>query len=111
MFLYWVVIITGVLKVGSTFVPCTIKTLAVTSFFNCAPTTLRQFRDKNSKESSVREWKKAYPNEVNEKCKSANLCTEVFVMALPSKKRGRPPVLGEKLDKYLQEAIAHTVYV
>ena len=64
--------------------------------------SLRQFREKNLKESSVREWKKAYLNELKENCKSAKLGKEVLVTALSSKKRGRPPLLGEKLDKYLQ---------
>ena len=55
----------------------------------------------------MREWKKPYLNKLKEKFKSAKVGKEVFVMAPPSKKRGRPPLLGEKLDKYLQEAIVH----
>ena len=32
---------------------------------------------------------------------------EVTVTALPSEKAGRLPLLGEKLDKYLQEMTVH----
>ena len=69
--------------------------------------TVRHFKGKNLKESSVRDWKKAYEKELNKKCLCAKPGVEILVTSLPSKKRGRPPLLGEKLDKYLQEIIVH----
>ena len=68
---------------------------------------LKHFREKDLKESSVRDWKKAYEKELRDRCKRASPGEEVAVVALCSKKRGRPPLLGEKLDKYLQEIISY----
>lgn len=65
----------------------------------------RHFKDKNVKESSIRDWKKAYEIEVNEKCKRAKPGEPVVVTTLPGKKRGRPPVLGVTLDEQLQKRI------
>ena len=65
---------------------------------------VRHFKDKDVKESSVRDWKKLYEKELKERLRSAGV-EEVRVESLPGKTRGRPPLLGEKLDKYLQEII------
>ena len=65
---------------------------------------VRRFKDKALKESSVRDWKKAYEKQLRKHCRCV-LPGGVIVTALPSKKAGRPPLLGEKLDKYLQEII------
>ena len=52
----------------------------------------------------MRDWKKLYEKELKERLRSAGV-EEVRVESLPGKTRGRPPLLGEKLDKYLQEII------
>ena len=72
---------------------------------NGVSATVRRFKDKNLKESSVRDWKKAYEKELKEKTKCALFGEEVVIRELPLKKRGRPPLLGEKVDKLLQEMI------
>ena len=64
---------------------------------------VRHFQDKDS---SVRDWKKLYEKELKERCKLAKLGEVVEVVTLPVKVHGRPTLLGEKLDKYLQQMIA-----
>ena len=49
---------------------------------------VRYFKEKDLKESSIRDWKKAYEKEVNEKCKFAKPGETVIVKALSTKKRG-----------------------
>uniref|UniRef100_A0A1X7U120 DDE-1 domain-containing protein n=1 Tax=Amphimedon queenslandica TaxID=400682 RepID=A0A1X7U120_AMPQE len=66
---------------------------------------LRNFKGKDLKDSSVRDWKNMYEKELKEKSKSAGVGEDVRVVSLPGITRGRPPLLGEKLDKYLQEII------
>ena len=47
-----------------------------------------------------------YEKELKKKFKNAgNGDVEVQVHSLPGKPRGRPPLLGEKLNNYLQETI------
>ena len=65
---------------------------------------MRRLKEKGVKETSVKDWKKAYGKELKERCKCAAL-EDVRVESLPCKKCGRPPLLSEKLDKYLQELI------
>ena len=65
---------------------------------------VRGFKDKDVKESSVRDWNKLFEKELKERLRSAGV-EEVRVESLPCQTRGRPPLLGEKLDKYLQETI------
>ena len=60
---------------------------------------------KNLKESTIRDWKKAYDKKSKEKCKCVSPGQAVVVTTLPTKRRGRPPLLSERLDKYLQEMI------
>ena len=55
------------------------------------------------KESSVRDWKKVYLKELKSKVISATPGKEITIESLPVKQRGRPPLLGVKLDMYLQE--------
>ena len=57
------------------------------------------------RESTIRDWKKAYDKELKEKCKCVSPGEAVVVTTLPTKRHGRPPLLGEMLDKYLQETI------
>ena len=59
------------------------------------------------KESSVRDWKKLYEQKLNRKCSEASSrkLQDVAVKELPRKKCGWPPLLGEKLDGYLQDLI------
>ena len=52
------------------------------------------------KESTIRTWKTKYLAEVNLKKQSGEL--DVSVTSLCTKKRGRPLMLGEKLDKEVQ---------
>ena len=66
---------------------------------------VRRFKDKELKESSVRDWKKAYLKELKSKVISATPGKEITIESLPVKQRGRPPLLGVKLDMYLQEII------
>ena len=66
---------------------------------------VRRYKDKNLKESSVRDWRNSYQKELAERSKMAKIGEEVCVDALPGKKRGKPPLLGEKLDGHLQEII------
>ena len=63
---------------------------------------VRHFKDKDVKDSSLRNWKKKYEKELKVRSRNAGVGEEVQVDSLPGKARGRPPLLGEKLDKYLQ---------
>ena len=64
---------------------------------------VRHFQGKNVKESSVRDWKKIYEKELKDKRKNATPGITIEIASLPSKKQGRPPLLGYKLDQLLQE--------
>lgn len=66
---------------------------------------VRKFSEKNLKESSVRDWQNLYIKELQEKRKNAKIGKVVCVNVLPIQKRGKPPLLGEKLDRYLQQVI------
>ena len=66
---------------------------------------LQHFKGKDLKASTVRDWKKAYEVTLLEKRKSAEPGKAVTVNSLDGKKRGRPPLLGTKLDLLLQERI------
>ena len=62
----------------------------------------RHFKGKSLKESTVRDWMKLYRKELKNKSKLAKVGELVRVEAIPAKKHGNPPLLGEKLDVYLQ---------
>ena len=66
---------------------------------------VRHFKEKNVKESTVRDWKKIYERVLKEKCAIAEPGDEVTVLSLPCKPRGRPTLLGENLDKDLQQLV------
>ena len=66
---------------------------------------VRHFKDQNVKDSSVRDWRRTYEKELKQKSRAGAPVGEVQVMSLPGKMRGRPPLLGGKVDKYLQEII------
>ena len=66
--------------------------------------TLRHFKDINLKETSVRDWKRAYEKELKSKC-AMETGTDAGVKELLSKKRGRPPMIGQKADEYLRKVI------
>ena len=53
---------------------------------NGVASVVRKFKDKNLKESSVRDWQDAYIKELQDKQKTAKLGEEVIVDVLPSKK-------------------------
>ena len=54
----------------------------------------------------VRDWRNLYQMELKEKVKCAGSVSEsVVVKALPVKKRGRPPIISNKLDRVLQDMI------
>ena len=55
------------------------------------------------KESSVRTWKVKYQKELQRKRQAGE--TDLSVKSLPSKKRGRPLLLGEKMDKEVKSYI------
>jgi len=58
----------------------------------------REF-EKDLKENTVRDWVKAYNKELQSKCASTETGGDLAVTKLPSKKRGRPFLLGEKVDR------------
>ena len=60
---------------------------------------VKEFDKKNLKESSVRDWQDAYLKDFKEKSQEAKSGEKVVVTALSSKKRGRPVLLGSKLDE------------
>ena len=66
---------------------------------------VRKFNDKGVKESTIRGWRRLYEEELHSMSGAASFSEEVVVSSLPSKKRGRPPVLGKNLDEMLQEII------
>ena len=72
---------------------------------NGVPKALIHFKEKKVREASVRDWKRAYENELKTKCKSAKIGEAITVRSLPAKKRGRPPILGEKMDQSLRDII------
>ena len=47
------------------------------------------------------DWKKIYEKELKTKSKDSEPGTAVTIKSLLSKKRGRPPLLGEAMDKSL----------
>ena len=58
----------------------------------------------------MRDWKKIYEKELKSKVSGSIASTsqdgtKVVVDKLPSKKRGRPPLIGEKADEYLKKVI------
>ena len=57
------------------------------------------------KDSSIRDWRNLYVKELEEKRKMAKIGEEVSVTTLSTKKRGKPPLLGERLDIHLQQLI------
>ena len=72
---------------------------------NGVPKALRYFKEKELKESTVRDWKKAYELNLWEKRKSMEPEKAVIVSTSDGRKRGRLPLLGTKLDLILQEGI------
>jgi len=68
----------------------------------------RKFKERyNLAERSVREWRDLYRRElaikVEEAKREGKVGEEIRIDVLPSKKRGKPPLLGESLDCHLQE--------
>ena len=66
---------------------------------------MRKFKERNLKESSVRDWRNLYIRELQEKRKKAKIGEVVCVNALSVQKHVKPPLLGEKLDTHLQQLI------
>ena len=60
------------------------------------------FKELKLKETSVRDWKKAYLKELKGKRESSAPGDAVTINKLPAKRRGRPPLIGEKLDESLR---------
>ena len=56
-------------------------------------------------ENSVRDWRDLYRRELTIKSKEVKVGEEICIDALLSKKQGKPPLLGEKLDCHLQGKI------
>ncbi len=63
---------------------------------------VKKFKEKNVKETSVRDWKRLFEKELKKKYDQGE---DVVVNHLPVKERGRPPLLGNRLDTYLKELI------
>ena len=59
----------------------------------------KKYPDRSLKESSIRTWRDKYLRELAKKKRSGE---EVAVTTLANKKRGRPLLLGEELDKQVQ---------
>ena len=57
---------------------------------------------KDLKESTVRDWVKAYDKELRRKRTSTEIGDDLAVTELPSKKRGKPFLLGDKIDAEVQ---------
>lgn len=66
--------------------------------------TVRHFKDLNLKETSVRDWKKLYEKELKRLCHEKP-GDQHAVAVLPSKKRGRPLLIGEKADEYVRKLV------
>ena len=60
---------------------------------------------KELKENTVRDWIISYQRELQNKRRSAEPGCDVVVSQLPGKKRGRPFLLGEKIDAEIQTFI------
>ena len=57
---------------------------------------------KDLKENTVRDWVKAYNKELQSKSASTEIGDDLAVMKLPSKRRGRPCLWGERIDIEVQ---------
>ena len=66
---------------------------------------VRKFKDKKLRDSAVRDWRNYYNHEVHRLRKEAKVGEAVTVDSLPSKKCGKPPFLGAKLDIHLRQLI------
>ena len=69
---------------------------------------MRRFRGelgRELKETTVRDWVKAYKKELQNKRRSAEPGCDLVVSHLSGKKRGRPFLLGEKVDAEVQTII------
>jgi hypothetical protein len=80
-------------------------TIAKYACINGVANTVRHFKEKNLKATSVSDWKRMYEKELKIKKKLAIGGEEVVVPSLPEKRRGRPPLLGKKCDDMLKELI------
>ena len=56
----------------------------------------------NLKENTVRDWRNAYRLELRKRAASKECDGDTSVTVLPQKKKGRPLLLGEELDKQVQ---------
>ena len=57
---------------------------------------------KDLKKNTVRDWVKVYNKELRSKSASTDIGNDLVVIKLPSKRRGRPCLLGEKIDAEVQ---------
>ena len=62
----------------------------------------KEFNDRPLKESTVRTWMNAYKKEL---ARRVRLKQSLTIDKLPKKKRGHPYLLGEEMDRQLQEYI------
>lgn len=70
--------------------------------------TIKHFattKEMTLKESTVRDWKKIYLQELAKKKSTLDAGNDLTVKELPSKPQGRPPLLGRVLDQELQTVI------
>ena len=66
---------------------------------------VKHFKGQELKKSTVRDWKTAYESQLKTKFINAKEGQTPSVDILDSKKRGRPPLLGVKLDHQVQDKI------
>ena len=68
---------------------------------NGVASTLRRYVSNypDLKESTVRTWRNVYSQELKKRVRSGTETVATSIQQLPSKKRGRPYLLGEELDK------------
>ena len=71
---------------------------------NGVASTLRRYVSKHPdlKESTVRTWRNTYSQKLKKRVRSGTEAGATSIQELPSKRRGRPHLLGEELDKQVQ---------
>lgn len=57
------------------------------------------------KDTSLRDWKRTHEKALKAELEVSAPGEALVIKTLPAKKKGRPPLLGDKLDKHLQEKI------
>ena len=96
---------TGQKKKRGSFTPKQKVLVAQYSNVNGVRAAVQRFSSEFSKENTVRDWVKAYQRELQNKRRSAEHGCDLVMNELPGKKRGRPFLLGEKINAEVQTII------